>query len=101
MLKKNDVNSMTLDNGETSSTQEIPEILQPSDGLGNGALDLPRLGDSGKKTEDIRGLRLIAKLDRALGHRMSDQDATFGKKASRLSTNDKKHMVVVSKQSAV
>lgn len=98
MLQESGANSRPLNITAASGMHEINQFTQGLDRLGNKKLELQRFVPSEKKTEEIKALSVGAKLDRALGHRMSNQDATFSKKSSRLSILGTKHMAVVSEK---
>lgn len=75
---------------------EIKQLTQGLDRLENKKLDMQRFVPSEKKSNEIKALSVGAKLDRALGHRLSNQDASFSKK--RLSILGHKHMAVLSEK---
>ncbi|KIW20072.1 hypothetical protein PV08_00647 [Exophiala spinifera] len=56
---------------------EIRQLTQSLDRLENKRLQQQRFIPSQKKTDDLSKLSLGAKVERALGRRMSDQDAVF------------------------
>lgn len=56
---------------------EIRQLTQGLDRLENKRLQQQRFIPSQKKADDLSKLSLGAKLERALGRRMSDQDAVF------------------------
>jgi len=59
---------------------EIKEWTQGLDRLESKPLQQQRYIPSAQKTDDLSKLALGAKLDRALGRRMTSQDAVFRKK---------------------
>jgi len=69
----------TTGTGDTRMA-EIKEWTQNLDRLESKPLQQQRYIPSAKKTEDLSKLALGAKLDRALGRRMTGQDAVFRKK---------------------
>jgi hypothetical protein len=75
---------------------EIKQFTQGLDRLENKKLDMQRFVPSEKKSNEIKALSVGAKLDRALGHRMANQDASFSKK--RLSILGHKHMAVLTEK---
>ena len=78
---------------------EIKQLTQGLDRLENKKLDMQRFVPSEKKSNEIKALSVGAKLDRALGHRLSNQDATFSKK--RLSILGYKQMGVLTEKSGL
>jgi len=56
---------------------EIRHLTQGLDRLENKHLQQQRFVPSQKKTDDLSKLSLGAKVERALGRRMTDQDAVF------------------------
>lgn len=56
---------------------EIGRLTQGLDRLENKHLQQQRFVPSQKKTDDLSKLSLGAKVERALGRRMTDQDAVF------------------------
>lgn len=56
---------------------EIRELTQGLDRLDNKHLQQQRFIPSQKKTDDLSKLSLGAKVERALGRRMTDQDAVL------------------------
>ena len=62
---------------------EITQITQGLDRLENKHLAQQRFVPSPQKTEDLSKLALGAKLERALGRRMGDQDAVMPKKSKK------------------
>jgi hypothetical protein len=56
---------------------EIKHVTQGLDRLENKHLQQQRFVPSLKKTDELSKLSLGAKVDRALGRRMSNQDAVF------------------------
>ncbi len=64
---------------------EITEITQGLDRLENKHLAQQRFVPSVPKTEELSKLALGAKLERALGRRMGDQDAVMKNKTNRIS----------------
>lgn len=63
-----------------SGRAEITQITQGLDRLENKHLAQQRFVPSVQKSEDLSKLALGAKLERALGRRMGDQDAVMPKK---------------------
>ena len=100
MLQESGASQRPLNVSAASGMQEIKEFTQGLDRLENKKLDSQRFVPTEKKTNEIKALSVGAKLDRALGHRMSNQDATFSKKRpySILGT---KHMEMVSEKQAM
>jgi hypothetical protein len=82
-----------------SGMAEIKQFTQGLDRLENKKLDLQRFVPSEKKSDEIRALSVGAKLDRALGHRLANQDATFTKK--RFSILGHKRMEVLTEKQIV
>ncbi|EHY59383.1 uncharacterized protein HMPREF1120_07373 [Exophiala dermatitidis NIH/UT8656] len=62
---------------------EIRQLTQGFDRLENKHLSQQRFIPSQKKTDDLSKLSLGAKVERALGRRMTDQDAVFRVKVKR------------------
>jgi hypothetical protein len=62
---------------------EITQITQGLDRLENKHLAQQRFVPSAQKSEDLSKLALGAKLERALGRRMGDQDAVMPKKTKK------------------
>jgi hypothetical protein len=62
---------------------EITQITQGLDRLENKHLAQQRFVPSPQKSEDLSKLALGAKLERALGRRMGDQDAVMPKKTKK------------------
>lgn len=60
-----------------SATNEIRDIATGLDRMENKALSSQRVALSEEKTDNMHKLALGAKLDRALKHRMSGQDAVM------------------------
>lgn len=60
--------------------QEIKEWTQGFDRLEQKRLTQQRYAPTPEKTDSLSKLALGAKVERALGRRMTDQDATFRKK---------------------
>jgi len=56
---------------------EISQLTRSLDRLENKHLQQQRFVPSQKKSDDLSKLSLGAKVERALGRRMSDQDAVF------------------------
>jgi hypothetical protein len=56
---------------------EIRNLTQGLDRLDNKHLEQQRYVPSQKKSDDISKLSLGAKIERAIGRRMTDQDAVF------------------------
>lgn len=75
---------------------EIKQLTQGLDRLGNKKLDSQRFVPSEKKRDEIKALSVGAKLERALGHRLANQDASFSKK--RISILGHKHMEVLTEK---
>lgn len=71
---------------------EITEITQGLDRLENKHLSQQRFVPSPQKSEDLSKLALGAKLERALGRRMGDQDAVMRKKKPSISGFSEKPM---------
>ena len=71
--------SATADTGRA----EITHITQGLDRLENKDLAQQRFVPSAQKSEDLSKLALGAKLERALGRRMGDQDAVMPKKSKK------------------
>ena len=104
MLQESGAAQRPLNVTAASGMAEIKQLTQGLDRLDNKKLDLQRFVPSEKKTQEIKALSVGAKLDRALGHRLSNQDATFSKKGSRLSILGNKQitpMSMVSEKSAM
>lgn len=64
-----------------SATAEIRDIEKGLERMENRALTQQRVALSDEKTANLSKLALGAKLDRALGRRMSSQDAVMRKRA--------------------
>lgn len=56
---------------------EIRHLTQGLDRLENKHLQQQRFIPTQKKTDDLSKLSLVAKIERAVGRRMSDQDAVL------------------------
>ncbi|KIW56215.1 hypothetical protein PV05_04893 [Exophiala xenobiotica] len=73
--------STTLASANVASPEtgmaEIRQLTQGLDRLENKHLQQQRFVPSQKKADDLSKLSLGAKVERALGRRMSDQDAVF------------------------
>jgi hypothetical protein len=69
----------TADNGRA----EISQITQGLERLENKHLTQQRFVPSPQKSEDLSKLALGAKLERALGRRMGDQDAVMRQKTKK------------------
>ncbi|KIX02683.1 uncharacterized protein Z518_08625 [Rhinocladiella mackenziei CBS 650.93] len=63
--------------GPETGMAEIRQLTQGLDRLENKHLEQQRFVPSQKKTDDLSKLSLGAKVDRALGRRMSNQDAVL------------------------
>jgi hypothetical protein len=100
MLQESGAAQRPLNVTAASGMAEISQLTQGLDRLGNKKLDLQRFIPSEKKTEEIKALSVGAKLDRALGHRMANQDAVFSKKRP-ISILGHKHMEVVSEKHVI
>jgi hypothetical protein len=74
-----DKTTSTTSTGDTRMA-EIKEWTQGLDRLESKPLQQQRYVPSAQKSEDLSKLALGAKLDRALGRRMTGQDAVFRKK---------------------
>lgn len=66
----------TTNSGETGMA-EIKQLTQGLDRLENKHLQQQRFVPSPQKTDDLSKLALGAKVERALGRRMTDQDAVM------------------------
>ncbi|EXJ87029.1 hypothetical protein A1O3_03986 [Capronia epimyces CBS 606.96] len=86
-------NTVTLPSATTpvsaeAGMAEIRQLTQGLDRLENKHLDQQRFVPSQKKTDDLSKLSLGAKVERALGRRMTDQDAVFRVKRPSAKTNN-------------
>lgn len=63
---------------------EIRQLTKGLDRLENKQLAQQRFVPSVQKTEDMSALALGAKVERALGRRMTDQDAVFKPKKAQM-----------------
>lgn len=67
-----------------SATNEIRDIATGLDRMENKALSSQRVALSEEKTDNLHKLALGAKLDRALNHRMSSQDAVMRPRGKKI-----------------
>jgi len=79
-----------------SGMQEIKNLTKGLNRLDNKKLEEQRFVPTQKKTDEIKSLSIGAKIEKTLGRRMTNQDATF--KNKRISILGNKHMDVVSEK---
>jgi len=80
----------TTSSAETGMA-EIKQLTQGLDRLENRLLQQQRFVPSAQKTDDLSKLALGAKVERALGRRMTDQDAVL-KQKKIISLSEKPNM---------
>ena len=81
-----------------SGMAEIKQFTQGLDRLGNKKLEQQRFVPSEKKKTEISSLSLGAKVERALGRRMANQDAVLSSKKRPISILGNKRMDVLSEK---
>ena len=81
-----------------SGMAEIKQFTQGLDRLSNKKLEMQRFVPSEKKKDEISTLSIGAKLERALGRRMANQDAIPSSKKRPISILGNKKMVYLSEK---
>jgi hypothetical protein len=80
--------SSTLGNSDPK-TADIKSWSAGFERMQDARLDKQRYVMSGNKSEEVSKLALGAKLERALGRRMTGQDATFSQRKKSMSNGEK------------
>lgn len=81
--------SSTLGNSSDPKAADIKSWSAGFERMQDARLDKQRYVMSGNKSEEVSKLALGAKLERALGRRMTGQDATFSPRKKSLSNSEK------------
>ncbi|CAG8980398.1 hypothetical protein HYALB_00003962 [Hymenoscyphus albidus] len=90
-------NTVKTSLSSASAQQEIKEIGDGLDKLGNKKLESQRFVPTQEKTENLSKLALGAKLERALGRRMGGQDAVMRERRPK---NEEKSTTMNEKETA-
>ncbi|CAG8949408.1 hypothetical protein HYFRA_00005037 [Hymenoscyphus fraxineus] len=90
-------NTVKTSLSSASAQQEIKEIEDGLDKLGNKKLESQRFVPTEEKTENLSKLALGAKLERALGRRMGGQDAVMRERRPK---NEEKSTAMNEKETA-
>jgi hypothetical protein len=81
--------SSTLASNSDPKTADIKSWSAGFERMQDARLDKQRYVMSGNKSEEVSKLALGAKLERALGRRMTGQDATFSQRKKSMSNSEK------------
>lgn len=81
--------SSTLASNSDPKAADIKSWSAGFERMQDARLDKQRYVMSGNKSEEVSKLALGAKLERALGRRMTGQDATFSQRKKTLSNGEK------------